>query len=375
MHRKELPMSENKERSLSEIINDLSKNVMFRLSLTSKELFHSNFLAWIFETYKRECSEVFGITELKDESTKIIREDNIGKNENGKKCIADIVIQNGSDKIIIENKFKCLPDLNQLKDYLICNPQKIILLSYFEPLFNNELENINCSYLSYKQLEGKLSELVKIINDQDNKIIIKNYIECLNLLNEIKNSIKLEDDITLGKMWDLITNNDIKTKLSAINFDKTMQRIYAIKLTNYILSDYDKRKILTVFIGCGRDLTVYSDIVFCYKNAWAKNEDEREKLNYLGVSVWGTNFRYYASLNNKKFSFNKNDREKGQNKLEQDYNWFFKNDKKWGGYCYDKEMYLYQKESIANLTLGKLKSKVHELLNIIYEKENKNFDL
>lgn len=369
-------MSAFEEQNLLNIIEDLSKNIMFRLSLTSKELFHSNFLAWIFETYKNECADVFGITELKYESTKIIREDNIGKNGNGKKCIADIVIQNGDNKIIIENKFKCLPDLNQLKDYLICNPRKIILLSYFEPLFYSELENINCSYLSYEQLEEKLSELVKIIKDSDDKIIIKNYIKCLNLLNKIKNSIKLENDITLEEIWKSITNNDIKTKLNTINFEKTMQRIYANKLTNYILSDYDKRKILTIFIDCGRDLTVYSDIVFCYKNAWAKNEDEREKLNYLGVSVWGTNFRYYASLNNKKFNFSKNDREKGQNKLEQDYNWFFKNDKnrKWGGYCYDKEMYLYQKEDISTKKLSELKDKVKEQLNEIYKHESDNID-
>ncbi len=367
-------MSASEEQNLLNIIEELSKNVMFRLSLTSKELFHSNFLAWVFETYQPECSRIFNIPELKDKSTKIIREDNIGKNKNGKKCVADIVIQNGEAKIIIENKFKCLPDLNQLKDYLICNPRKIILLSYFEPLFFDELENINCSYLSYEQLEEKLSELVEIINDPDNEIIIKNYIKCLNLLNKIKYSIKLENDITIGEIWKSITNKNVKTLLSAINFEKTMQRIYANKLTNYILSDYDKRNNLTIFIDCGRDLTVYSDIVFCYKNAWAKNEDEREKLNYLGVSIWGTNFRYYASLNNKKFSFNKSDREKGQNKLEQDYDWFFKKDRKWGGYCYDQEMYLYQKEDISTKKLSELKDKVKEQLKEIYKHESDKFD-
>ena len=104
-------------KNLSNLICDLSKNIMFKLSLTSKELFHSNFLAWVFEKYQLECSKIFNISELKDESTKIIREENIGKNKNGKKCVADIVIENGGNKIIIENKFKCLPDLNQLKDY------------------------------------------------------------------------------------------------------------------------------------------------------------------------------------------------------------------------------------------------------------------
>lgn len=371
-------MNTTAEKNLSSIIDDLSKNVMFRLSLTSKELFHSNFLAWVFEKYPSECSKIFNISELEDKSTKIIREENIGKNQNGKKCVADIVIENDDNKIIIENKFKCLPDLNQLKDYLICNPQKIILLSYFRPLFYDELENINCVYWSYEELEEKLSNLTEILNDSGDIVMIKNYVKCLNLLNEIKNSIKCKNDITVGEIWKLITNEDLTNKLKTINFEKTIQRIYASKLTNYLLSDYDKKKKknLTIFIDCGRDLTVYSDIVFCYKNAWAKNEDEREKLNYLGVSVWGTKFRYYASLNNKKFDLNKADREKGQNKLQQDYNWFFKKDKKWGGYCYDKEMYLYQKEDISNLKLKDLKDNVQKILNLIYDNEkDKGLDI
>ena len=35
------------ENKLIEIVDELSKNAMFRLSLCSKELFHSNFWAWL----------------------------------------------------------------------------------------------------------------------------------------------------------------------------------------------------------------------------------------------------------------------------------------------------------------------------------------
>ena len=68
---------------IEDIIEKLKNNAMFRLSLTSNELFHSNFLAWVFEIYKKECADIFEIPELKDAVIK--REKNLGKNENGKK--------------------------------------------------------------------------------------------------------------------------------------------------------------------------------------------------------------------------------------------------------------------------------------------------
>ena len=44
---------------IEQTIKNLSNNVMFRLSLESKELFHSNFLAWVFAIYHKECSNLF----------------------------------------------------------------------------------------------------------------------------------------------------------------------------------------------------------------------------------------------------------------------------------------------------------------------------
>ena len=41
----------NKEKLLK-IINNLSNNAMFAISLTSRELFHSNFWAWILRKYQ-----------------------------------------------------------------------------------------------------------------------------------------------------------------------------------------------------------------------------------------------------------------------------------------------------------------------------------
>ena len=45
---KEIKMNESIKNNIIETLDNLQKNAIFRLSLTSKELFHSNFLAWIF---------------------------------------------------------------------------------------------------------------------------------------------------------------------------------------------------------------------------------------------------------------------------------------------------------------------------------------
>jgi hypothetical protein len=52
-------MSETYIREITNIIDTLKKSPLFNLSLTSRELFHSNFLAWLAETYPREVGQVF----------------------------------------------------------------------------------------------------------------------------------------------------------------------------------------------------------------------------------------------------------------------------------------------------------------------------
>ena len=37
----------------------LRSNMLFQVSLGSKELFHSNFLAWLFDSYKSLAHELF----------------------------------------------------------------------------------------------------------------------------------------------------------------------------------------------------------------------------------------------------------------------------------------------------------------------------
>ena len=66
-------MMDNKK--LKNIIEDLSNNVMFSLSLSSKELFHSNLWAWLGRKYPKMFTEIFLDEKVElDENSIILRE-------------------------------------------------------------------------------------------------------------------------------------------------------------------------------------------------------------------------------------------------------------------------------------------------------------
>lgn len=95
----------------------LKKSPLFNLSLASKELFHSNFIAWYAENYRENfiafinCCLLPKITwsEGWNEKWKVLRE-----SKNYDICIKD---GDGNIRLIIENKVKSIPYKEQLEGY------------------------------------------------------------------------------------------------------------------------------------------------------------------------------------------------------------------------------------------------------------------
>ena len=97
------------------VIEALKKSPMFQLSLSSKELFHSNFLYWIWNIspalFKDIINELLGHNSSKTWPDKysVKREYN-----NYDLCVVDSI---DTVKLVIENKVKSIPNLKQLKAY------------------------------------------------------------------------------------------------------------------------------------------------------------------------------------------------------------------------------------------------------------------
>ncbi len=334
-------------------IEELSKDAMFLMSLTSRELFHSNVWAWMIRKYPSIFTSVFYPKYDGISTVEVFREEKH----------YDFLLKINDKHIIIENKFKCMPNKKQLKKYYDeCKKEKkeITLISYFKPTFSLSDMNMNGDDYSYEVIKNGLLEALEKSNlskQSDDYVIINNYIKFLGLLNNLKNSIIINSDDKIGKLMEIIKDSDIQKEAEKINFSKTIERIFISKLTEAVLEDFKfKEQIDEIRIDCGRDLNVFSDILF-YFGAWDENYNDKN-LCYLGISLWGNNYRYYAGL--KKGEKNKN-KEEGYDYLKNNYGDFFeqeKNEGKWGGYNNKTEMYLYKKINISDYTVKDLKNKV-----------------
>lgn len=99
---------------------------------------------------------------------------------------------------------------------------------------------------------------------------------------------------------------------------------------------------------------------------------------YLGISLWGNNYRYYAGLHKAQCGItrpknghgDKENKQAGYDYLCKKYSEFFnpQSTDTWSGYSYDKEMYLYKKIDISKYTIEKLKERVQKDLDIAYSK-------
>lgn len=231
------------EYNIIDTLNNLNENAMFRLSLTSKELFHSNFWAWLIKKYPLKFTSIFYSKYDGHTIPQVLRE----------KYNFDLLLIIENKFIIIENKFKSLPDKNQLDRYIEkANKQgwdnELVLVSYMPPSF--PLKN----FISYNDLYSHLSNIdLSDIQIQD-KAIIENYIECIGLLIKLQKSDIFNTEI-LSEFWNKYNDEKLNEELKEINFGLTIQKIFMGKLVNFI----NKQTNRTSYISTGSSHVVYAD--------------------------------------------------------------------------------------------------------------------
>lgn len=174
------------EANLKKSISDLKKSPLFNLSLSSMELFHSNFLYWIAKNNSIEFGKQFAeFLKLKIVDTEI---QNIST-EKGRIDFSFKYKKTGQE-ILFENKVKSLPNKAQLEKYYIKNKgtkKYLILLSLSEPPF----KICGWSYLTYEELGNIIKNILKNINDDYHKQIIEDYLNFISCLVNINKHINL----------------------------------------------------------------------------------------------------------------------------------------------------------------------------------------
>lgn len=232
---------------------ELKKSPMFNLSLSSKELFHSNMLAWIAEDEDTKdlfvkILELFGVEETKaqDIADKIRKDEYMVLREykNFDLCICEKEpasntvkgYKEGQILLVLENKFKSIPYKAQLEKYqqkayeLNKSEENLhfVLLSLtqnaYEFDFNTnpfKVENCDWHYVSYE----KYAEL--LLNDSSVKDfkaqVIQDYANYIKEFSSYLNQ-KLSQFKT-GDSWTktLAPNDDLKP----IRMDDIWQKLIA----------------------------------------------------------------------------------------------------------------------------------------------------
>ena len=250
---------------------NLKKSPLFNLSLSSKELFHSNFLYWLGESHKVEFGEIF------KDFLKILPEDNnleIEKIHREKDNIDLSFTYYNEQEIIIENKVKSIAYIEQLKKYSEKNTDKknYILLSLSKPVFfedkdkfvikaNNNID-VEWNFLSYSTLLGMLKTLSKKIQGSYHQNIINDYCNFIDGLIEIESYCNLTEDDCFP-----FEKNEIFSDIKEIRLhDFYLKRKYellAFQVSNKIketkedsiffgsLSNWEKQKDKPIYIGHG----------------------------------------------------------------------------------------------------------------------------
>lgn len=285
---------------LHEIAEKLKANPIYALSLGSRELFHTNFLAWLFENYPETVSLITGI-ETETIST-IERE----------KHNLDLLVKGSTrgDKIaiVIEFKVKDAPRSSQLERYDKTIQKHIphdidikkILISLVGTPPGTEA-NQSWNYLSL----GEIGENLKSFTAQPNRgvsldhlAIIKNYGElCENLHHFTQAFLKSETDeriYFLPRKQDIAQNSAKKQQSKEqiaenIRFGDTLNKYRASLMARDLSKelDYHENNNLKLDIRHGFDR----------KNAhvgatviWMSGEKPKLRLS-LGVHIQSTQYR------------------------------------------------------------------------------------
>lgn len=182
---------------LQTVCRSLQDEPLFHLSLHSKELFHSNFLAWLFETHPRASAEAMaGIVPRRDTSTHGIQRE---KNH------LDLAVElPGLAPFVVENKVFAPPDEAQLERYTAgvlagLDDPELILLSLGSPDWLDGTYTVRAEqarvwqHVSYLDLAGALAEVPEMVGEFGGDLV-RHYVAFIRDLHKLASTVGLVSD-------------------------------------------------------------------------------------------------------------------------------------------------------------------------------------
>jgi len=301
---------------MRETIEKLKGSVLFNLSLSSKELFHSNFLYWIGQNYPKEFGALFvDYLNKKPSDSKII---NISREKEN----IDLSFKySNNQEILIENKVKSVPYLSQLSKYSKKHTpdRNYILLSLSEPLFFNSektivIDNVTWHFLSYSELRNRLQTIVTKIDIDYHKNIISDYLTFIDGLVEANQLCQIKED-DLFDFHSLEANPIYKSLM-----DIRLHDFYLKKKYEFLAYEVYKRvtKLSDNVNGFSQPLKWDSNPSLIYTAFGMTNAQGLMDIKYvisknvaLGIQIQGPHYRMFIEDSNGKIA-HKNKEELGK---------------------------------------------------------------
>ncbi len=297
-------MTPSPAASFEQIVSALKRSPLFHLSLASKELFHSNFLAWLCESYPDQAGRIFA-TFLKH-APLTYGQLNVYRERHN----IDLSLEySGGEVLIIENKVKSLPALAQLEEYAAATPNKaqtsFLLLSLTRPTFlpfpgtTIRLSNgVEWHYLSYHDLADKLHAILPDITaiTSYHGQLLRDYIDFITHLDALQNHFSIDWDDEHGDFFHAqkeiqhLASIRLHDVIDKMRYAQLAQRVRDVMQKNgftFIYNDFWNAQPGQVLVDSGMTRGVgLFDLKY-----FLMNKDRFGQPVILGVQVQGDHFR------------------------------------------------------------------------------------
>ena len=302
--------------------NELQQNPMYRLSMSSLELFHSNFLEWLFDLDHEAFLKCFDPEFTNPAACTIEREYHLGTRHR-KQWVTDIaVFKNGKMILIIENKIKSTPSKGQLENQkeLAEEDCKKVLLSLFEysgtlhnfdsVLYETLFGEIRKNYESHSQFVPYIKDYCKMLqklqNILDNDPLVTGWKDGHYTAHLSSKKLEIYDMMDAFRKYQAASLADKFEKL----FIKTEKGMSLCKKTNLPMtcehSLNNKRACATIAYKLNNELCVGVQIEHDQLRIFFENKDKKFNpdqakthwKDWLGKPLGGDNKKPYCSYSN-----------------------------------------------------------------------------
>ncbi len=221
----------------------LKSSPLFAFSLGSRELLHTNYLAWLFEQDNTFVEAILDVKVEEHSQVEVFRE----------KHHLDIVVQikTPSDAVlllVIEIKVKDTPRAEQLAKYdktlseqFPASATKKFVFTLAPARGDIEKEKTGWKIVRFKEVSEKLkmAAAAKPLTQPSHKAILDEYIELLDNLHGVIEEVCVEDTEEQNglRYWWVEPSKKLKDELKELRFDDTIKKLRASFLLDDILKE------------------------------------------------------------------------------------------------------------------------------------------